>query len=269
MFAYMTGHNHENASGIHDALEAREYGSAGLFGILTPQGNPTVEPELRILLPARSTMLVSRLTSQGTSLRQRLIDYSERLDESVDSFDNLAFDALGFACTGSSYLVDTAEERRRLDKVEAGKGYPVITAADAIADALNSLGVSALALISPYPDWLTAASRAHWERLGLRITAVLQLPSGTRDAHGIYALTTPKVLEKATDFDPKGAEAILVTGTGMPSLRAILTLEPSNNLPVLSSNLCLAWALAKATGQAAPGPESRLYGGWADRLVFA
>jgi maleate isomerase len=292
----MTGHNHQNASGVRVAPEARankatpearankatlearsnaaapkarEYGRAGLFGILTPQGNPTVEPELRILLPARSSMLVSRLTSRSGSLRQRLIDYSERLGESIDSFDDLAFDAIGFACTGSSYLVDGAEERRRLDKIQSGKGYPVVTAADAIADALVSLGVGAIALISPYPDWLTDASRAHWERAGLKITAVLQLPSGARDAHGIYALTTPKVLETAANFDPGGAEAILVTGTGMPSLRAILALEPSVGLPVLSSNLCLAWALAKAAGRAAPGPESPLYGGWAERLVSA
>ena len=278
MFAYMTGHNDQNASGLHVAptarkeegvRAAREYGRAGLFGILTPQGNPTVEPELRILLPARSTMLVSRLTSRSSSLRQRLIDYSEKLDETVDSFDNLAFDALGFACTGSSYLVDPADERRRLDKIHFDKGYPVITAADAVATALDSLGVGAIALISPYPDWLTAASQAHWQRLGLRVTAVQQLPSGGRDAHGIYALTTPTILDKAEDFDPKGAEAILVTGTGMPSLRTILALEPSIGLPILSSNLCLAWALAKTTGQVAPGPDSRLHGGWADRLESA
>jgi maleate isomerase len=70
-----------------------------------------------------------------------------------------------------------------------------------------------------------------------------------------------------TDFDPAGADAVLITGTGMPSLRLILALGPALGLPVLSSNLCLAWALTG--GRARSGPESPLYGGWADRMALA
>ena len=85
---------------------SREYGAAGLFGLLTPQSNPTVEPELRILLPAGSAMLAARLTSPSSMLRERLIDYGERLGEFVGPFDDVGLDAVGFACTGTSYLVD-------------------------------------------------------------------------------------------------------------------------------------------------------------------
>jgi maleate isomerase len=265
----MTGQNHHDASGARAGPLAREYGRAGAFGILTPQGNPTVEPEMRILLQPASAMFVSRLTSRSASLRQRLIDYGARLDESLAGFDGLDLDAVGFACTGSSYLVDPADAARRLDEIQAEKGYQVVTAAKAISDALKSLGVGAIALISPYPEWLTVASREHWERSGIRVTIVLQLSAGAGEAHGIYGLTTPVLLARTKDFVPLGAEAILVSGTGMPSLRTILALEPSSQLPVLSSNLCLAWALARLSGQGAPGPESRLYGGWSQRLLQA
>jgi maleate isomerase len=70
-------------------------------------------------------------------------------------------------------------------------------------------------------------------------------------------------------FDTHGAEAVLLTGTGMPSLRVLQPLEVARGVPVLSSNLCLAWALAKITGTAHPGPESRLYGGWSGRLAIS
>ena len=83
------------------------------------------------------------------------------------------------------------------------------------------------------------------------------------------AHTTPALLERWTGFDTRGAEAMLLAGTGMPSLRAILPLEAARGVPVLSSNLCLAWALARITGAAQPGPESRLYGGWPSRLAVA
>lgn len=246
---------------------SREYGAAGLFGLLTPQSNPTVEPELRILLPAGSAVLTARLTSPSSMLRERLIDYGERLGEFVDPFDDVGLDAVGFACTGSSYLTDAEDERRRTQAISARKGYPVLTAAGAVKAALDVLGVSTIALVSPYPEWLTDACRAHWERHGVRVAATVQVRSEIRDATSIYSLITPQVLKAVASFDTRGAEAIYLAGTGMPSLRAIVALEPARGVPVLSSNLCLAWALARITGDAAPGPESRLYGGWAARLA--
>jgi maleate isomerase len=262
---YMTKRDGSFASPPRCADAPREYGRGGLFGLLTPQGNPTAEPELRILLPPASAMLAARLTSACALLQERLIDYVEI----VDGFDNIRFDAVGFACTGSSYWLDPDDERRRGEAIAARKGYPIITAAQAVKEALEVLGAGTIALISPYPAWLTEICRQHWERQGVRVTATLQLPSGSSESHGIYSLTTPTVLEAIASFDARGADAVLLTGTGMPSLRVILTLDCQSAVPVLSSNLCLAWALAKRTGEVRSGPESRLYGGWAERLAVS
>ncbi len=250
------------------AGDAREYGRTGLLGLLTPQGNPTAEPEMRILLPPRTSMLCARLTSSGSDLRRRLSDYFERLSSFIDQFDDIAFDAVGFACTGSSYGLGAEEERAQLASIETRKGYPVVTAAGAVEQAFRALAIEAIALVSPYPAWLTEACRAYWERRGVRVTATLQLPP-VSPAQPIYAHTTPALLEHAERFDTRGAEAVLLAGTGMPSLRAIQPLEAARGVPVLSSNLCLAWALAKITGTAQAGPESRLYGGWSSRLALS
>jgi maleate isomerase len=267
MFTHMTGHN--NMISMADPGQSRaerEYGRSGFFGILTPQGNPTVEPELAILLPAGSAMLTARLTGTGAELRQRLVDYVDRLDATLNSFASASFDAIGFACTGSSYLVTPAQERGITARIEDARSCAAVTAAQAVEAALDWLGIRRIAMISPYPEWLTAACRDHWEAKGLTVSAVLQLAGSTGPSHGIYALTTPAVLDAARAFQTGDAQAILVTGTGMPSLRVIAALEAEQPLPVLSSNLCLAWALAKTTGAVSPGPESRLYGGWLNRL---
>jgi maleate isomerase len=250
------------------AQHAREYGRAGLYGLLTPQGNPTAEPEMRILLPPQSSMLCARLTSGGNDLGRRLTDYFERLSTFIDQFDDITFDAVGFACTGSSYGLKAQEERIRLASIETRKGYPVVTAAGAVEQALTALAIRAIALVSPYPAWLTDACRAHWERRGVRVTATLQLPPAS-PAQPIYAHTAPVLLERAERFDTRGAEAVLLAGTGMPSLRALQPLALALGVTVLSSNLCLAWALAKIMGTAQPGPESRLYGGWSSRLAIS
>jgi maleate isomerase len=267
----MTGQINQIANPGMKPRPNREYGRAGLFAVLTPQGNPTAETEIRLALPPACAALTTRMYSANASLRQRLIDYSELLDTYIADFNGIRFDAAGFACTGSSYLATPGEERRRLDAAEKTFGFPVLTAAGAIEQAVAHLGIGALALISPYPEWLTTASREHWKRAGLRVAAVLQLSTEatTDDAHGIYGLTTEAVLEQAADFDIAGADAILVTGTGMPSLRVILALADRKGKPVLASNLCLAWALARLAGCAEAGPESPLLGGWQERLALS
>lgn len=252
-----------------DCAAAREYGSGGLFGVLTPQGNPVAETELRILLPPQCVLLVGRLVSSSTDLRRRLLDYGEQLDAALGQFAGLALDALGFACTGSSYLTAAVELHRAAARPSRVDEYPVLTAAAAVEAALGALGVDSIALVSPYPSWLTDACRDHWQRRGIRVTASLQLTAGFGQRHGIYELTSARVLEAIAGFDRLGAAGILLAGTGMPSLRTVLQLEPTLPVPVLSSNLCLAWALARLVGKALPGPESRLYGGWAARLAAA
>lgn len=248
---------------------AREYGRAGFFGMVTPQANPTVEPEMHVLLPAGSAMLTARAVSSAATLRQRLVDYLTDLDRTLDSFGDLAFDAVGFACTGSSYLIDRTEERRLLAAIEDRRGYPVVSAAAAVTAAIRWLGIGDVALVSPYPEWLTAASRAYWEGEGVKVQRVVQIAAGTGDAHGIYALTAPKIIEAAESLAQSGVQGVLLAGTGMPSLQAVQALEPLFDRPVLSSNLCLAWVLAEMVGASCAGPESRLYGGWSERLCLA
>jgi maleate isomerase len=270
MFTHMTGHNNmPPASDERLSPEKREYGRDGIFGILTPQANPTVEAELDILLPPASVTVTARLTSAAPSLRDRLTAYLENLPVTLAGFGDLKLDAIGFACTGSSYLADPADERRIIQPLEESRNCEIVTAAQSVKDACRSLGLRRIALISPYPEWLTAACHAHWERNGMIVAGVLQLPTGSGDRHGIYALTTASVLSAVKAFSSGNADAILVTGTGMPSLRIILELEAERSIPVLSSNLCLAWSLARKRGALLPGSESRLYGGWRERLIQA
>ena len=108
----------------------REYGSRGRVGIVTPQSNPTVEPEISLLLPDGVSMLTTRCTSRGEP-RQRVLDYFNELSDTLRSFDGMALDSLGFACTASSYLLAEGEEATARDRLEQQFGYPVVTAAGA------------------------------------------------------------------------------------------------------------------------------------------
>ena len=87
----------------------RDYGRYGRIGLVTPQANPTAEPEIGLLLPAGVSLIATRCTSGGDPA-QRFRDYLEQLPDTLLSFDTLPLDAACFACTASSYLVEPARE---------------------------------------------------------------------------------------------------------------------------------------------------------------
>ncbi|MFZ9635042.1 MAG: hypothetical protein ACO3EK_14550, partial [Alphaproteobacteria bacterium] len=76
-----------------------EYGRAGLVGVLTPQANATVEPELSVLLGPDVGVINGRMTCPAPDLRARLVAYFERIDEAIATFADAPMDAIGVACS--------------------------------------------------------------------------------------------------------------------------------------------------------------------------
>ena len=227
----------------------REYGPGGWVGVGVPQANPTVEAEMRRLLPRDAELLTGRLVSRAPTSVERLIDYFDGLDRTLDSYDVLLPDVYGFACTGSSYLVGAGREAEIVAGAEARLGCPFVTAAQAILDALEALGVERVALLAPYPPDIVEAGVAFWRAAGLSVVQVMTIDLGSQDTRRIYGLRSADALAALDDGVSDEAEALLMSGTGMPTLAALAPAADRIGRPVLSSNYCLAWALRRALGE--------------------
>ena len=206
---------------------------------------------MAILLPPAIGRAVTRLTSEAELPADRLRDYLLRLDEYLQAFDTLTLDVFGFACTASSYLVDPAVAADTIARCSHRRGYPIVTAADAIAGALDRIGARRIALVSPYPPDLAEAAIVYWQRSGydVRIVAAASELARGDDTRGIYALGSEDAADALARLDLCDVDAVLLSGTGMPSLPLIASRR--SGPPVLSSNLCLAAALSARLG----GPD--------------
>jgi len=224
-----------------------DYGKHGTIGVLTPQANTTVEPELWTLLPAGWSVLNARLTSDCDTMESRLIDYADNFLATASQFANAPIDALAFACTGATYLIGHEKEQRIIDEVQAHYNIPCITAAQASVTALKTLGASRLALLSPYPDSLSEASSQYWESQGFSIVETSG-PAMHDDAfHPIYAMNTEAVYQSYRQLSQSTADAVLMLGTGMPTLASLLRGHQQQLKPAISCNLALTWAAVGAT----------------------
>jgi maleate isomerase len=233
-----------------------EYAPRGLVGMLTPQANTTVEPEFNLLWPNGVAMINARLMSDKPSMSDRLVDYFDNYEAALRQFANAPVGVVAAACTGASYLAGREREATLTKQIEAKHGFPFVTAALAVVDALNALKARKIGLVSPYPEDLNRASIRYWQSHGFEVADVANAFNTDSSFHPIYSLGGSAASQALRTLEGKPLDAIVMLGTGMPTLHPIADAIGWNGAPVMSCNLCLAWRAIEALEKSPPRRET-------------
>jgi maleate isomerase len=213
-------------------------------GVVVPPANPAAEPELAALLSGGVALHVARLPVIAGDLPARLAQYAGHYAGAIAGFGSLQLEAIYVAMTGASYALGVTGDRALAERLAAAAGTPVWTASLALHDALARLGAARIALVSPYPQWLTDQCVAYWAGAGFAVAQVVKVSEEFR----AYELATGEIADALAKVDFGAADAVVLSGTGMLSLPAIVAARASARIPLLSSNLCGAWRLLDALG---------------------
>lgn len=232
------------------------YAAHGLIGVLTPQANTTVEAEFKILLPRGFGMVNARLTSSKAHIIERLVDYADTLTAQCRQFGNAPLDTLALAVTGTSYYLGPSREDSLVEQFERDGIGTLVTAARATCAALAALEAKRIDLISPYPDELTQKSVGYWISRGFSVQQVVSIKNSEHSYHPIYALSADAsdiALERCA---LSGADAVVMLGTGLPTLHAIAARTHWTGPPVISCTLALAWQAISSCAQNPPDKDT-------------
>jgi maleate cis-trans isomerase len=201
-------------------------------------------------------MINARLTSDKASMSARLVDYFENYETALRQFANAPVGVVAAACTGASYLAGREREAGVTKQIEARHGFPFVTAALAVVDALNTLEARRLGLVSPYPDDLNRASIGYWQSHGFEVADVANAFNTDSSFHPIYSLGGSAASQALRTLEGKPLDAIVMLGTGMPTLHPIADAIGWKGAPVMSCNLCLAWRAVEALEKSQPRRET-------------
>lgn len=225
------------------------------LGFLLPPGNPTVEPEVIALAPPGVSVHFHRLTVGGVpgsldGQEERNRAMVESLPDCVQMLAMVRPAVIVVAHTATSYYLGREREAELLGRLAAASGVRVVTAFGCVVAALERLGVKRVALGAPYSAATTAQGHRHLETHGFTVIRSQNL----QGVSNIYDETAERAYGLARGVDRPEAEAVFLSGTGMPTLSVLEMLEADLGKPVLSSNAAMVWHALRLAGVHQPIP---------------
>ena len=219
------------------------------LGFLVPPGNPTVEPEMMELAPPGVSVHFTRLSANGPAgthagQEERNRSQVASLDEATRLMAMVSPRVIVMAHTATSYTLGRAAEEALVRRLETTTGIRFVTAFAGVVEALRSLGVRRIAYATPYDATLTEQGRAHLTLHGFDVVSVARL-EGVRN---IYEETTARAYAVGREANRPEAEAVFLSGTGMPTLSILQALEDDLGKPVISAAAAMMWHALRVAG---------------------
>jgi maleate isomerase len=218
------------------------FGWRARLGFLVPPGNPTVEPEMMQLVPQGVSLHFTRMVAHGVTgslhgQEERNRTQIAHLDENAALLAMVKPTVMVMAHTATSYTLGKQGEAAVIERIERATGSRFITAFGSVIAALEYVGVRRVAVGTPYDESATLQCKANLQAHGLQVASCDRLSN----VINIYDETPERAYALARQVDSPDADAVFLSGVGMPTIAVLETLERDLGKPVISSASAMMW----------------------------
>ena len=222
-------------------------GHRAMIGVIVLASDNTVEHEFRQLLDLPGVAFYeSRIEMDTTVNPETLAAMEPRIAGCADLIlPGVDLDVVAFGCTSASMVIG---EERVADKIrQARPGVSCTNPVTATFAAFKALGISRIALLTPYIEEINQGMRRYFEAGGLTVTA---MGSFNEDDDNRVALISPESVRQAalTLGRHDGVDAVFVSCTSLRLAEVARDLEAELGKPVTSSNHAMAWHCLRLAG---------------------
>ncbi len=221
-------------------------GTRARLGMIVLQSDETLEYDLRRIIPAQDVaVFITRVRSAPTVSTETLAQMERDLPQAASLLPPVEFDAVGYGCTSGTSVIGAG----RVDALIRASVHTQHTTnpMTALIAACAHLGVSRLSFLSPYVEQVSEHLRSCLNAQGIQTDNFANFNEESEAA--VARIDTQSVIDAAIALhDRHPQQAIFMSCTNLQTLDAIAEIERHCRVPVLSSNLCLAWHLMVQAG---------------------
>lgn len=221
-------------------------------GLIALATDLTSENDANGLLPTEGIRLhTSRVAFENPTTPDSLRGMEPLLSEAAELIlPGLPLAAIWYSCTAASAILGDAA---LADAIAAGRpGVPLVTPPEAAAAAFARLGVTRIAVLTPYLAETTSGLVDYFATKGLEIVSTLSL--GLADDRDMARVSGASIRGAAEAADHAHAEAVFISCTALPALAQIPTIEATLGKPVVTSNQASLWRIGQLSGRHLAGP---------------
>ncbi len=227
------------------------------IGFLVPPGSPTVEVEMIALSyamrPPQVSVHFTRMVAHGPvgshqGLEERTRSQIAHIPDNVSLLAMVKPRVIVLAHTATSSTLGKEGEAQLIERMLHQTSIPFITAFGSVIAALDHLGAKRVALGTPYDAATTQKTRQNLEAHGIVVVGVGRL----ENVKNIYEETSARARELARNVDVPQAQAVFLSGVGMPTIAALEAIESDLGKPCVSAAAAMMWNALRVAGVTEP-----------------
>jgi len=210
------------------------------LGLIVLQPDETIEHDFARLIPhGQARQYVTRVPSSLEVSKDSLADMARQLPASASLFPRTVhMDVVGYGCTSAASIIGPGEVARLVrSRCDCGQ---VTEPLSAVIAACRHLGLTRLALLSPYVEEVSATLRTALLKQGI-LTPVFGSFNEAVETR-VASIDKKSLIEAAVGLgSDQQVDGIFLSCTNLKTLDVIADIEARTAKPVLSSNQALAW----------------------------
>ncbi|EOM74864.1 maleate cis-trans isomerase family protein [Rhodococcus rhodnii] len=227
------------------------------IGVISPY-DFALDREIWKWTPKRTDLLMTRTSHLGlpsTVAMAEGISDDRTLTSRTRALLTTDPDVVLYLCTSGSFVRGADGERHMRDVMHGAGARRAITTSGSLVDAAAALGVTRLAVATPYLDNVTGCLHEFLHQSGIEVVGGSGLGIDSR----IWEVDSARTRELVFAADRPDAEAVFVSCTNLRTYGLIRELEAELGKPVLTANQVSVWNALRVAGIKAPDIKQRLF----------
>jgi maleate isomerase len=216
------------------------------LGLIVLQVDETIEQDFRRMVPDDVALYVTRIPSGAELTPETIAQMAVDLPGAAALLPPaVTFDCIGYACTSGTTLIGV--DRVATLVSGAAQTRRVTNPLTASIAALHAVKAHRIAIVSPYIDSVAVPIRDAFAAAGFDVARTVSF--GEELEANVARIAPASIREAAlAATEGQGVDAVFLSCTNLRTLDSIAPLEEELGVPVLSSNLALAYHMAQVAG---------------------